>query len=91
MKEFSDFLYGTEIAGLRVHRASLVFDERQDGEPVTRVLLLVDDPTEQTWDLESVTELRSALARKAAEIGLPPISVSLVPESEADSVADFVR
>ncbi len=91
VKEFDDFLYGTEIEGLKVHRSIVAFDEPRDGEAVARVLLLVDDPIEQTWELESVMELRSAAARKATEVGLPPISVSLVPESEADSVADFAR
>jgi hypothetical protein len=58
---------------------------------VTRVLLLVDDPAGQTWDLDAVVQLRLALARRATELDLPPVSISLVPESEADSVETFVR
>lgn len=88
---FEDFLVGVEVEGIKVHRASLTLDGRRDGEPVTRALLLVDDPAKQTWDLGSVTELRRTLARHATELGLPPLSVSLVPEREADSVPSFVR
>jgi hypothetical protein len=91
LQRFGDFVEGLEVEGIKVHRVSLALDERQDGEQVTRVLLLVDDPAEQTWDLESVTGLRRALARYATELDLPPVSVSLVPKSEADSVPSFVR
>ncbi|HUB98736.1 MAG TPA: hypothetical protein VMS11_02820 [Solirubrobacterales bacterium] len=91
LKEFADFAVGIEVGGLKVHKVSSFLDERQDGEPVTRVLLLVDDPREETWELDTVIELRRLLGRKAIEIGLPSVSVSLVPESEADSVETFVR
>lgn len=91
LEQFANFVVGLEVEGIKVHQVSLALDERQDGEPVTRVLLLVDDPAEQTWDLDSVTHLRLALARYATELGLPPVSVSLVPKSEADSVPIFVR
>ena len=89
IKRFEDFVLDLEVEGIKVHRVSLTLDERQDGEPVTRVLLLVDDPAKQTWDLESVTQLRLALARFATELGLPPVSISLVPEAEAASVPSF--
>jgi hypothetical protein len=89
LKRFSDFAVGLEVEGMKVHQVSLALDERLDGDPVTRVLLLVDDPKKQTWDLDSVTALRTALARFATEIGLPTVSISLVPEAEADSVPSF--
>lgn len=69
-----------------VHRAAVALDERQDGEPVTRVALLLDDPAGDTWDVDQVQELRTALGRKATELGLPPVSVTLVPESEVGLV-----
>ena len=64
-------------------------DERRDGELVTRVTLLVNDPAAETWDVTHVRELRHALGHRAAELSLPPVSVSLVPESEAEAVAAF--
>lgn len=88
-ERFRDFVIGLEVEGIKVHQVSLALDERLDGEAVTRVLLLVEDPKKQTWDLESVTQLRMALARFATEIGLPPVSISLVPEAEAASVPGF--
>ena len=77
----------TEIRDLGVRQVRLLADERQDGEPVTRVLLLVDDPKGPTWELEGVTKLREELSRRATELGLPAVSVSLVPESDRDSAA----
>lgn len=91
LEEFADFAVGIEFSGLKVHAVSLALDERLDGEPATRVLLLVDDPREETWDLDAVVALRRALARRAVELGLPTVSVSLVPESDRDSVETFVR
>lgn len=91
LRELSDFAVGRESADLKVRAASLSLDERRDGEPVTRVTLLVNDPVGETWELDSVLRLRRELARRAVELGLPFVSVSLVPESEADLVEDFVR
>ncbi|MDQ6744713.1 MAG: hypothetical protein M3Z27_01630 [Actinomycetota bacterium] len=76
---------------LTVHRAAAAIDERQDGEEVTRVILLVSDPEGETWDVQRVRELREALGRKATELGLPPVSLTLVPESEAELVEAFTR
>ncbi|HVO55905.1 MAG TPA: hypothetical protein VMT37_15960 [Solirubrobacterales bacterium] len=89
--ELSDFAVGHESGEIHVHAASLALDERRDGEPVTRIMLLVNDPAGDTWELDSVLRLRRDLARRAVELGLPTVSVSLVPESDADSVEDFVR
>lgn len=91
LEKFSKFAVGVEFAGFKVHDVSLALDERLDGEPVTRVLMLVDDPDGETWDLDAVVELRRVLARRATELGLPRVSVSLIPESESDSVEAFAN
>lgn len=91
LRQLAIYAESLKFAGLDVHQVALALDERQDGEPVTRVLLLVNDPKGQTWDLNSVTELRRSLAVKATELGLPSTSTSLVPDSDASSFETFVR
>lgn len=90
-EELIRFATGVEIDGLEVHKAAVSLDERQDGEPVTRVTLLVSDPGEgrETWDFEAVRELKRQLARKAIELELPAASVTLVPDSESGLVQSF--
>ena len=78
----------------RCHRTPIntsLLDERRDGEPVTRVTLLVTDPTTETWDVGRVRDLRHALGHRAAELGLPAVSLTLVPESEAEVVEAFAQ
>jgi ABC-type Fe3+/spermidine/putrescine transport system ATPase subunit len=48
--------------------------------------LLLEDPVRDTWDPARVGELRRELGRRATELGLPAVSVTLVPVSEADLV-----
>jgi hypothetical protein len=91
MRELERFATSVDLSGLHVHRGSVALDVRQDGELVTRVALLVDEPGSDTWDVEVVQELRTILARKATELDLPPLSLTLVPESEADLVEAFAR
>lgn len=74
---------------LRVRRAAVVPDIRQDGEPVLRVVLVLPDPEGDTWDIDRVRALRMALGRRATELGLPPVSLTLVPESERDAAEAF--
>lgn len=69
---------------LTVHQAIAALDEKHDGEPVTRIALLVDDPTSDTWPAAEVHRLREALERKAVELDLPEVSLTLVPESERE-------
>jgi hypothetical protein len=80
-----EFATSWDEGGIGVHRATAALDERQDGEPVTRLTLLVSDPAGATWDVAAVRELRHALGRRAAELGLPPVSLTLVPEAEAEA------
>lgn len=85
------FATGYSDDKVTVHRALATLDERQDGEPVTRVVLLLNQPAGETWDIDRIRTLRIALGRKATELGLPTISLTLVPESEAELVEAFGR
>jgi DNA-binding transcriptional ArsR family regulator len=83
LEELAEFAMGSEEPGVKQVRYRL--EERLDGEPVTRLLLLVDDPRGPTWDLDAVSDLRKRLGKRATELGLPAVSISLVPESERDA------
>ena len=85
------FALGYRDDEIEVRRAIAALDERRDGEPVTRVTLLVTDPTAETWDVGRVRELRHALGHRAVELGLPAVSLTLVPESEAEVVEAFAQ
>lgn len=76
---------------LAVRGALAAHDIRQDGEAVTRMLLVLSDPDGDTWDIARVRELRVALGRKVTELGLPPVSLTLVAESEPEAADAFVR
>lgn len=76
---------------LTIHRAAVTLDERLDGELVTRIALLLNNPTGDTWDVDRVRALRTALGRKATELELPDVSLTLVPEDEAELVEAFGR
>jgi len=91
LADLQRFAADIELNGLEVHKASVVLDERQDGEPVTRIALLVNDPDplKDTWDFDAVRALKRELARKATELDLPSTSVTLVPDSEAELVEAF--
>lgn len=91
--ELARFATVLEIEDLEVHRARIALDDSRDGEPVTRITLLVDDPPagEETWRFDVVRDLKRRLSRRAVELGLPAASVTLVPESEAALVASFSR
>jgi hypothetical protein len=83
----AEFVTGYEDGDLAVHRATVRLDERQDGEPVTRVVLLLSDPSGDTWDIDAVRALPHARGRRATELELPAVTVTLVPESEAEAFA----
>ena len=91
IREFEAFATGLRAGEIAVHRAAVALDERQDGEPVTRAVLLLDEPHDDTWNVESIQELRTRLAHKATDLQLPPVSLTLVPESEAEAVEAFTR
>jgi hypothetical protein len=89
IRELARFAEQFSDGELAVRRASAFLDERQDGEPVTRVHLLVTDPSGETWRIDSVRELRRMLQRRAGELRLPPVSITLVAESEAEASETF--
>jgi hypothetical protein len=91
ISRLEEFARGYGDPALSVHQAAVSIDERQDGEPVTRIVLLLAEPSGDTWDIERVRELRHALGRKATELGLPSVSITLVPESEAELLDDSAR
>lgn len=85
-RELLGFARDYDVGELRTHDARVYLNARQDGELVTRVVLVVDDPAGDTWDLDAVTALRRALGRKATELGLPTVSLTLIPQSEAELI-----
>lgn len=89
--ELEEFASSLTAGELRVHRAAIALDLRQDGEPVTRAVLLLDEPRGDTWDVDLIQELRRVLAHKATQLGLPPVSLTLIPESEAEILEQFAR
>jgi len=74
---------------LAVRRAAVRSDTRQDGEPVTRILLVLSDPADDTWEVDHIRDLRVALGRRATELELPPVSLTLVAENEPEAIEAF--
>jgi hypothetical protein len=54
LHELQDFAVSLAPGGLTVHRALVALDERQNGEPVTRLVLLLDEPRGDTWEVKLV-------------------------------------
>jgi hypothetical protein len=86
LAELAGFAMSYRDEAFDVRDAWISRDEGQDGEPVTRVLLVLSDPARDTWDVDRIRDLRLALGRKATELGLPPVTLTLVAESEAEEV-----
>jgi len=89
--EFERFAAAYRNDEVMVRRAEVTPDVRQDGEPVSRVMLLLSDPVDETWNVDRIRELRMTLGRKAVELGLPAVSLTLVAESDPEAVEAFVR
>lgn len=89
LKELKLYASTTHDGLLNVYDAAISLDERRDGEAITKVALLLDDPDADTWGFEMIQALRAAIARKGTELGLPRVSLTLVPRSEADLVPAF--
>jgi hypothetical protein len=83
--KFVEFAKGWATTGLSVHEAKARLDENREGEPVMRVQLLLSDPDGVTWDFDRLQELRTALSRKATELGLPFVNLTLIAEREASA------
>ena len=71
---------------IAVRQAVGAFDERLDGEPVTRLTLLLDDPDDDTWNLDGLRKLRSDVGRHGTSLQLPTVALTLVAKSEAAAV-----
>lgn len=91
MTELERFAESYADNDLLVRRVAISLDERQDGEPVTRVLLLLSDPLSDTWDVERVQKLRESLGRKATALELPRVTLTLVAEREAEETEAFAQ
>lgn len=89
LKELKLYASTTHDGLLNVYDTAISLDERRDGEAITKVALLLDDPDADTWGFEMIQALRAAIARKGTELGLPRVSLTLVPRSEADLVPAF--
>jgi len=89
--QLADFAKGYRDEAFNVRKAAVSFDERQDGELVSRVLLLLSDPAGDTWEVDRIRELRLALGRKATELKLPPVTLTLVAESEVEAAEAFAQ
>lgn len=76
-------------SALRVVLALAEVTENSAGEPVTRLTLLLPDPELDTWDVDSIRDLRLALGKRATDLDLPPVSLTLVPESEKGEIEAF--
>ena len=87
--ELAGFARQLSVEPVRVHKVRVLLDETQDGDPVVRVLLLLSDPPADTWPVPAIRELRSDIARKATELGLPPVSLTLVAEREREEQDAF--
>lgn len=89
--ELAEFAQSYQDQVLRIKKALVSLDENQEGEPVTRVLLLLTDPDGDTWDLDHLRELRQTLGRKATDLELPPVTLTLVAESEREAIDAFAQ
>lgn len=74
---------------LGIKKALVSLDENQEGDPVTRVTLLLTDPSGDTWEVGEISEMRQALGRRATELELPPVTLTLVAESEREAIDAF--
>jgi len=74
---------------LKILRAKASVDESEDGSEITRIVLLLSDPDQDTWSVPTVRDLRLEFGKKATELDLPPVSLSLIPESEEEDLKIF--
>ena len=89
--ELKTLAEGWAVPTLAVKQARIYLDDNRDGDPITRVLLLLPDPEGDTWDVAQVRELRQTLGRRASDLHLPPVSLTLVAESEREDAGVFAN
>jgi len=88
LKHFAEQI---DLGEIVVRRASAEPDIRQDGSPVTRMMLVLKDPDGDTWGVEPLRELRTVLGRKAVELGLSGVSLTLLDESGPEAAEQFAE
>lgn len=89
--ELAKFAESYSDEALEIKKALVSLDENQEGEPVSRILLLLVDPPGDTWEVDDIRELRQTLGRKATDLELPPVTLTLVAESERDAIDAFAQ
>lgn len=89
--ELVEFAESYSAPALAVKRALVSLDENQEGDPVTRVTVLLTEPSGDTWDVDDIRALRHALGRRAAELSLPRVTLTLVAESEREAIDAFAH
>jgi len=89
--ELVDFAQSYSSSAVAIKQALVSLDENQDGDPVTRVALLLTEPHGDTWEVDDIIEMRQALRRRATELSLPPVTLTLVAESERDAIDAFAQ
>jgi len=55
------------------------------------VALLLTEPDGETWEVDDISEMRQALGRRATELGLPRVTLTLVAESEREAIDAFAQ
>jgi len=89
--ELVEFAQSYSSPAVAIKRALVSLDENQEGDPVTRIVLLLTEPDGDTWGVDDITEMRQALRRRATELSLPPVTLTLVAESERDAIDAFAQ
>lgn len=89
--ELVKFAQSYSSSAVAIKQALVSLDENQDGDPVTRVALLLTEPHGDTWEVDDIIEMRQALRRRATELSLPPVTLTLVAESERDAIDAFAQ
>lgn len=85
-------LYRDAENGVNVERARAAIDVSLDGEPITRLTILLDDPRNgETWPLAAITQLQHVLSADADQLDLPRVSTAFVAKSEAPYVDVFAE
>ncbi len=89
--ELVEFAQSYSSPAIANKQALVSLDENQEGNPVTRVVLLLTEPNGDTWEVDDITEMRQALGRRATELSLPPVTLTLVAESEREAIDAFAH
>lgn len=76
-----------DAGGLRVVDVHVVWDEDSEGEPILRFTVVLEDPDEETWPLQSVLAFHRAVDERASESELGTawhVALEAATEEEPD-------